>query len=121
MNYLLTDSFCCTLQGTFAIAHYAGRVEYDTEGFLVKNKDELPKSASELLAASNIPLISSLSLIVGAIEPSEGDMRGSLKRSSSSVTQMSVSSQFTSQLRDLRSRISQTEPHYIRCVDEVGT
>lgn len=101
------------LQGMFVILHYAGQVVYDSLGFLVKNKDELPKSASNLLAASSIPLISSLSSMVTSCAPSSD---GPLKRSPSSVAQSSVSSQFASQLKDLRSKISQTGPHYIRQV-----
>ena len=96
----------------FVINHYAGKVEYESAGFLIKNKDERPKSSCELLASSKTPAISGLSEIMGL---SFGDgMQGSLRRSSSSVSQSSVSSQFTSQLRDLRSRISMTGPHYIR-------
>ena len=103
------------IQGTFLIAHYAGSVEYSAEGFLVKNKDELPKSASELLAASDNPLIVGLSPIIGVSDSTSGAAsRGSFKRSSSSVAQSSVSYQFGTQLRDLRSRISRTGPHYIR-------
>ena len=36
----------------FAINHYAGVVEYSTEGFVEKNRDELPKSGSDLLSES---------------------------------------------------------------------
>jgi myosin heavy subunit len=115
-HHVVVLTLSLVLKGTFVISHFAGQVEYETEGFLLKNKDELPKSACELLAASNVPLISALSSIVGAPEVYSGGPSGSLTRSNSSVAQSSVSSQFVSQLKDLRSRISQTGPHYIRCL-----
>ena len=37
---------------TFSIQHYAGFVEYSAVNFLEKNKDELPKETTELLASS---------------------------------------------------------------------
>ena len=99
----------------------AGEVEYDSSGFLLKNKDELPKGASDLLASSSIPLIAELACILNnsnstpAVSSGEGS-RGSIKRSSSSITHSTVCGQFASQLRDLRSRIAGTGPHYIRCL-----
>mmetsp|Transcript_17909 Transcript_17909/g.38715 ORF Transcript_17909/g.38715 Transcript_17909/m.38715 type:complete len:1701 (+) Transcript_17909:29-5131(+) len=108
-------------QGKFSIHHYAGIVEYDTNGFMEKNKDELPKGASDLLASSTFPLISELAYILKDNEASppvsSGDRgHAPMKRSSSTLARTTVSGQFTSQLKGLRSRVELTEPHYIRCL-----
>lgn len=107
--------------GRFTVLHYAGEVEYDSDSFILKNKDELPKSAFDLLASSTFPLISELACILQDNEPSppvsSGDRgHAPMKRSSSTLARTTVSGQFASQLKGLRSRIELTEPHYIRCL-----
>ena len=42
-----------------AIRHYAGMVEYCTEGFVKKNRDELPKSGYDLLSGSTDDFVKS--------------------------------------------------------------
>lgn len=90
----------------FSIEHYAGLVEYSTEGWLEKNKDQLPSSAAELIKSSDFELLLDISRFVRA-EDRGG--RGT-------VASKSVSFQFAQQLRTLRSRIETTVPHYIRCL-----
>lgn len=90
----------------FSIEHYAGLVEYTTEGWLEKNKDQLPAAASELIKSSDFDLILDINRFVRA-EDRAG--RGT-------VATKSVSFQFAAQLRTLRSRIETTVPHYIRCL-----
>lgn len=90
----------------FSIEHYAGFVEYTTDGWLVKNKDQLPSAASELLKSSNFKLIEQIQKFVRSEE----------RAGRGTVATKSVSSQFSTQLRVLRSRIDKTIPHYIRCL-----
>ncbi len=99
-------------QGLFAVQHYAGTVEYDTSSFLNKNKDELPKEATDFLLSSSISTVAKLGEILS------NNHGSSNKRSSSksSLSRASVGNQFTAQLRELRSRIDLTAPHYIRCI-----
>lgn len=90
----------------FSIEHYAGLVEYNTEGWLEKNKDQLPAAASELIKSSDFDLLLDINRFVRA-EDRAG--RGT-------VATKSVSFQFATQLRTLRARIETTVPHYIRCL-----
>jgi len=90
----------------FSIDHYAGYVEYTTESWLEKNKDQLPAACSDLLKSSSFDLIGKIHKYV-RVEDRGG--RGT-------VATKSVSSQFSAQLRLLRARIEETMPHYVRCL-----
>ena len=90
----------------FSIEHYAGLVEYTTDSWLEKNKDQLPSASSELLKSSDFDLLLDINRFV----------RSEDRGGRGTVATKSVSSQFSSQLRILRSRIEKTVPHYIRCL-----
>jgi myosin-5 len=103
--------------GKFTVEHYAGPVEYTTTNFIEKNKDELPQEGKELLSSSSNTFVQNLALVLSS--PSSNGGNGAapqLRRSSSSLARVSVGAQFSSQLRDLRERIEQTSPHYVRCL-----
>ena len=108
----------------FAIRHYAGLVDYDSEGFIEKNKDELPKETTELLKSSSHPFVAQLGrqLCEGPVmqaTPSKrpgGPRSKVLNRSASSIMRESVGIQFANQLKNLRTRIESTSPHYVRCL-----
>jgi myosin V len=90
----------------FSIEHYAGFVEYNTENWLEKNKDQLPSASAELLKSSTFDLIQKFQRFV----------RSEDRGGRGTVATKSVSSQFSSQLRTLRARIDITVPHYVRCL-----
>ena len=90
----------------FSIEHYAGPVEYTTDCWLEKNKDQLPAASAELLTSSNFGLIQEIREYVRS---EERGGRGT-------VATKSVGAQFSSQLKTLRARIDTTVPHYIRCL-----
>lgn len=124
---------------SFTVHHYAGLVTYDSQFFLEKNKDELPKETTELLATSSVPFISylghSLSEKPDANAPQRPPSPASSVSSysaarvgaspngkklsrggSNSLLRESVGSQFSHQLKELRLRIESTTPHYVRCL-----
>jgi myosin-5 len=90
----------------FSIEHYAGYVEYSTDGWIEKNKDQLPAAASDLLTSSDFELIGNIRKYV----------RTEDRAGRGTVATKSVSSQFSTQLRSLRAKIDVTVPHYIRCL-----
>lgn len=121
----------------FGVVHYAGPVEYDTIGFVEKNKDELPREATELLSSSKEELskilggiLSDPSAPVGAVgSPAKGSpasptsptprARGASSRLSTrshAASRMTVGGQFSTQLQELRAKIDLTSPHYVRCL-----
>ncbi|CAM0943743.1 unnamed protein product [Alopecurus aequalis] len=88
----------------FTISHYAGKVTYQTDSFLEKNRDYIVAEHCNLLSSSRCPLVSELFTSL----PEESS-RSSYKFSS-------VASRFKQQLQALMETLSSTEPHYVRCV-----
>jgi myosin-5 len=107
-----------TLQ--FSVHHYAGPVEYSTEGFIEKNRDELPKEATELLQNSYNPFIRLLADIIEnstiEVRASTADTPFKLRRQESAMARATVGGQFRRQLKHLRDKVDQMSPHYIRCL-----
>ncbi|KAI8523006.1 hypothetical protein RHMOL_Rhmol13G0041100 [Rhododendron molle] len=91
----------------FAIAHYAGEVQYQSVQFLDKNKDYVVPEHQDLLSASKC------SFVAGLFPPLPED---STKSSSKSSKFSSIGSRFKLQLQQLMETLNSTEPHYIRCV-----
>lgn len=109
----------------FGVAHYAGRVLYNADGFLAKNKDAFCESAALLLAESSNPLIQSLAITSAAattakaVSASSGPLSGrrpAIRRANSSIAAVSVGTQFKLQLGELLEIIRATTPHYVRCI-----
>ena len=104
----------------FSVKHYAGPVEYTSTDFTEKNRDELSKEATELLKSSDNEFVQDLAWIIETSQQaaSEGsnNNKAILHRSDSSVARATVGGQFRQQLRNLRSKIDKTSPHYVRCL-----
>jgi len=91
----------------FSIIHYAGKVQYDTTGFIEKNKDEIPKESADLLKSSSISFVKKLAET--SLEQNTTPTKGRRNK-------LTVGGQFILQLRSLRERIGMTHPHYVRCL-----
>ncbi|KAL3918902.1 MAG: hypothetical protein SGILL_004022, partial [Bacillariaceae sp.] len=105
----------------FCVHHYAGPVEYSTDGFVEKNRDELPKEATELLRNSLNPFVQFLSQIIesSTAESSSsatGNTPHKLRRQESTFGRATVGGQFRRQLKRLREKIDRMSPHYVRCL-----
>ena len=98
----------------FTIEHYAGPVEYTADGWVEKNRDELPKESTEFLRKSSNEFVRELALIIeGSVNVAENGGGGKSGRKQLART---VGGQFRDQLKDLRRRIEATSPCYIRCL-----
>eukprot|EP01133_Synstelium_polycarpum_P008413 gene8413-9895_t len=104
----------------FTIDHYAGKVNYDTELFLDKNKDFIISEQVMALQASGWDFFKKLlGITTGAgsggdpkkpgAGPATAGKQGGFKF-------LSVSSQFRESLNHLMTTINTTNPHYIRCI-----
>ncbi|GAB2250859.1 hypothetical protein Droror1_Dr00017109 [Drosera rotundifolia] len=88
----------------FTVSHYAGKVTYQTDTFLDKNRDYIVMEHCNLMSSSKCSFIAGLF-------PSmpEESSRSSYKFSS-------VAARFKQQLQALMETLNSTEPHYVRCV-----
>jgi len=102
----------------FGIQHYAGKVMYDADGFLEKNKDEMMLQLRELCSTHTTkPFIQELF-------KSEGETLAAAASASSAAasparrrqTKDTQGSQFRKQLDSLMKVLNKTYPHYVRCV-----
>ena len=81
-----------------------------------KNRDELPREASELLLSSSSSFVKELASIISKIsepEPTKS-ARGGKKKA------ITVGGHFAKQLQELRAKIDLTSPHYVRCIKPNG-
>jgi len=99
--------------GNFEVQHFAGPVEYTSEAFLDKNRDELAAGALACMEGS------SLDFIRECFENHGRKFGAQIAASSGRATRAeaySVSSEFRQQLQTLMTSIRATSPHFIRCI-----
>ncbi|KAH3673070.1 hypothetical protein WICMUC_003903 [Wickerhamomyces mucosus] len=85
----------------FTLKHYAGDVEYSTENWIEKNRDPLSDNILEILASSSTPFIAEL-------------YSGNESQRSSSFR--TVAQKHKEQLNHLLQLLSETHPHFVRCI-----
>lgn len=89
----------------FTVDHYAGEVTYKTDLFLEKNKDYVVAEHLSLMLASEDPFVSGLFAT-----------QASAKVEKTKTKFTSLGTSFKQQLQALMETLSETEPHYIRCI-----
>ncbi|KAI6121202.1 P-loop containing nucleoside triphosphate hydrolase protein [Pisolithus sp. B1] len=104
----------------FIITHYAGKVEYRTDGWLEKNKDPLNDNLVRVLAASTEPYIASLFQDYGDAYPespaSSASYSAGKKRSVKKGAFRTVAQRHREQLSLLMAQLHATQPHFVRCI-----
>ncbi|KAG1740928.1 P-loop containing nucleoside triphosphate hydrolase protein [Suillus lakei] len=105
----------------FIITHYAGKVEYRTDGWLEKNKDPLNDNLTRVLASSSEPYVASLfqdfAGVFADIPPSHSagfsaGKRRPIKRGAFRT----VGQRHKEQLALLMAQLQATQPHFVRCI-----
>uniref|UniRef100_W5LSP6 Myosin, heavy chain 6, cardiac muscle, alpha n=1 Tax=Astyanax mexicanus TaxID=7994 RepID=W5LSP6_ASTMX len=98
----------------FALVHYAGTVDYNISGWLVKNKDPLNETVVGLYQKSSLKLLSLLfSSYAGAEGGEKSGGKGAKKKGSSFQT---VSALHRENLNKLMTNLRTTHPHFVRCL-----
>ena len=105
----------------FGIKHFAGQVWYNVEGFLDKNRDTLRYDVMALLISSKDKLISKMFLDLHNLNETARTMH---KPNGQFITMKprtpTVSARFQESLTQLLALMSQSHPHFVRCVKPNG-
>ncbi|KAK6360451.1 hypothetical protein TWF730_006593 [Orbilia blumenaviensis] len=96
----------------FILTHYAAEVEYDTQGWLEKNKDPLNDNVTRLLANSTHPSVAQL--FADCAEDAEHSLtsRSRVKKG----LFRTVAQRHKEQLSSLMAQLHATHPHFVRCI-----
>ncbi|XP_022062784.2 unconventional myosin-XIX [Acanthochromis polyacanthus] len=89
----------------FSVAHYAGKVNYQIEGMVEKNKDPVPAELINLFEKSDNPLLQEIFTDKKTENPTN---RG--------LSKVTVVSKFKNSLESLMKILHTTTPHYTRCI-----
>eukprot|EP00051_Salpingoeca_urceolata_P010630 m.130293 g.130293 ORF g.130293 m.130293 type:complete len:964 (-) comp16784_c0_seq1:1942-4833(-) len=115
----------------FSIAHYAGLVEYQAEGFLEKNRDNLAIDVVGVMRLSTNSLVRELfggdaedaktarQKKVGGKDEVKKKMRMSMKKAhkaQAKTKKTSVGFAFKKSLNELMKNMSEASPHFVRCI-----
>ncbi|KAJ9124435.1 hypothetical protein QFC24_003223 [Naganishia onofrii] len=98
----------------FIIKHYAGPVEYNTDGWVQKNKDPINDNVANLLSKSDLPAIAALFGEYAETSPNHS-MTAGAKRIKRGVFR-TASQRHKEQLDSLLKQLQATQPHFVRCI-----
>jgi myosin-5 len=115
----------------FGVQHYAGRVIYDSFGFVTKNTDLLPTDLQECATRSTNPILANelsneasmnypppkvTTKAKARKKPPKAGSDAGLKKQSSNLVGTTVWTKFKNQLTSLMANLSTTRTRYIRCI-----
>lgn len=107
----------------FIVDHYAGKVEYHTDGWLEKNKDPMNDNLIRVLAASSEPYVASFfsefadtpstfAISTGASNALTMGKKRTIKKGAFRT----VGQRHKEQLQSLMAQLYATQPHFVRCI-----
>lgn len=100
----------------FIVHHYAGRVEYRTDGWLEKNKDPLNDNLIRVLAGSSERYVASLFPEYAQAPASLVGALGGRQRVIKKGAFRTVAQRHREQLSSLMGQLVATQPHFVRCI-----
>jgi len=97
----------------FIVKHYAGPVEYSTEGWLAKNKDPINDDVAGLLSRSTQPTVAAMFAEYGDQANASGFVNGKRVKRGAFRT---AAQKHREQLTSLVNQLGSTQPHFVRCI-----
>lgn len=96
----------------FTVSHYAGKVEYRTQGWLTKNRDPLNENLTSVLSKSTDSYVSTMFAEYADVEVVSEGPRTRIRRGAFRT----VGQRHKEDLAALMSQLNATQPHFIRCI-----
>lgn len=107
-------------RSSFIINHFADKVEYESTGFLEKNRDTVIEEQINVIKGSQNALLKRLFLSDNQkLQVSATKLKvvsAKVESGAKKSHKKSVGSQFRESLNDLMSTLNATTPHYVRCI-----
>ncbi|PIK54644.1 putative myosin XV [Apostichopus japonicus] len=100
----------------FIVVHYAGRVTYDVNRFVEKNRDTLKQDVISMFQASGSEIISGMFHALQAKEVKRSSMEPSKRFGPRKMRASTVATKFCESLDDLLSSMSKCNPFFVRCI-----
>lgn len=97
----------------FTVQHYAGKVNYETQEWLVKNKDPLNDNLTSVLAASGDAFVAGLFVEFSESANANAAARRTVVKRGAFRT---VGQRHKEQLTALMTQLQCTSPHFVRCI-----
>lgn len=97
----------------FVVKHYAGPVEYRTEGWLAKNRDPINDDVANLLSKSVQPSIAAMFSDYSEDSLKAGFVNGKRAKRGAFRT---AAQKHREQLTSLVTQLGSTQPHFVRCI-----
>ncbi|XP_053159330.1 unconventional myosin-Vb isoform X2 [Hemicordylus capensis] len=112
---------------SFIVVHFADKVEYQSDGFLEKNRDTVYEEQINILKASKYPMIADLfhdekdsvpAALTGKGVSSKINVRSARPavKAANKEHKKTVGLQFRNSLHLLMETLNATTPHYVRCI-----
>lgn len=102
---------------TFCIVHYAGPVDYTTDGVVERNIDELPVDAKKLLSTTPNTCINYLKTHDANLT---SPIKSNARRANSIISAPTAVTQYRNELNTLIAYISSTTAQFIRCINPIS-
>ncbi|XP_069044103.1 myosin-7 [Lepisosteus oculatus] len=100
----------------FALVHYAGTVDYNINGWLVKNKDPLNETVVGLYQKSSVKLLSVLFANYASADQVMAETGKTKEKKKKGSSFQTVSALHRENLNKLMTNLRSTHPHFVRCI-----
>ncbi|KAL4464880.1 hypothetical protein ABPG74_011441 [Tetrahymena malaccensis] len=104
------------IKDTFSIRHTAKDVEYNINGFRVKNKDEISDSINDTISKTQINEVKTIWTFEEQQNSQQLDQMQSQKVSVKSKSNKFLGAKFRNQIKELMDELSSCDVHFIRCI-----